>query len=105
MVDIFSKFVEAYPLKDQEARSIEQALVHGWCCRHGYPRVIVSDQGRNVNEERIQEWCRSVGIKKQRSFAYHPQGDGQADLSVQTLKQVMRCLLKSGKFRRAISRL
>ena len=93
MVDMFSKFVEAYPLKDQEARSIEQALVHGWCYRHEYPSVIVSDQGRNVDGERIREWCRSVGIKKQRSSPYHPQGDGQADRSVQTFKQVMRCLL------------
>ena len=67
MVDIIRKFVEAYPLKDEEARSIDQALVHGWCYRHGYPRVIVSDQGRNVDGERIREWCRSVGIKKQRS--------------------------------------
>ena len=93
MVDMFSKFVEAYPLKDQEARSIEQALVHGFCSRHGYPRVMVSDQGRNVDGERIREWCRSVGIKKQRSSLCHPQGDVQAERSVQTFKQVMRCLL------------
>ena len=40
-------------MKDQEASSIEQALVHGWYYLHGYPRVIVSDQGRNVDGERV----------------------------------------------------
>ena len=49
MVDLFSKHMEAYPMHNQEAESIEMALEHGWCRRHGYPVIVLSDQGKNVD--------------------------------------------------------
>ena len=42
--DYFTKWVEAYPIPNQEAITVAEALVYGYVCRFG---VINTDQGRN----------------------------------------------------------
>ena len=48
MTDLFAKFIEAVPMRNQEAGSVPKALEQGWFLRHGYPLILLSDQGRNV---------------------------------------------------------
>ena len=93
MTDLFAKFIEAVPMKNQEASSIVKALEQGWFLRHGYPLALLSDQGRNVDGTLVNGLCERLGIAKLRSSPYHPEGDGQAERSVETFKQAMRCLL------------
>ena len=97
IVDLFAKFVEAVPLKSQDAKSIAKAFMDGWVLRHGYPLVLLSDQGRNVDGAIVRGVCEKLGIEKRRSSAYHPEGDGQAERTVQTFKQQMRCMLEERK--------
>jgi len=47
VVDAFTKWVEAYPLPDQEAHTCITALFNGFFARFGLPRQLHSDQGRN----------------------------------------------------------
>ena len=94
MVDLFSKHMEAYPMHNQEAESLEMALEHGWCRRHGYPVIVLSDQGKIQDGSHIREWCDRMGIGKRRPSPYHSEGDGQAERTVQTFKQALRCLLE-----------
>ncbi len=50
MTCYFSKWVEAFPLKDKTALSVAQAIYSAYC-RHGAPCEIISDQGREfVNQ-------------------------------------------------------
>jgi len=46
-VDAFTKWVEAYPLQDQEASTCITAVYNGMFSRFGLPRQLHSDQGRN----------------------------------------------------------
>ena len=94
MTDLFAKFIEAVPMRNQEASSVLKALEQGWFLRHGYPLVLLSDQGRNVDGSLIYRLCATLGISKLRSSPYHPQRDGQAERSVQSFKQALRCLLE-----------
>ena len=94
LTDLFSKFIEAVPMRNQEASSVVSALEQGWFLRHGYPLTLLSDQGRNVDGMLVNALCKSLGIAKLRSSPYHPQGDGQAERSVETFKQAMCCLLE-----------
>ena len=94
MTDLFAKFIEAIPMRNQEAGSVLNALEQGWFLRHGYPLILLSDQGRNVDGSLINRLCATLGISKLRSSPYHPQGDGQAERSVQSFKQALRCLLE-----------
>ena len=62
--------------------------------RHGYPVAILSDQGPNVDGQLVRQLCQRLGIRKLHSTPYHPQGDGEAERSIQTFKQSMRCQIE-----------
>ena len=94
MTDLFAKYVEIYPMADQTAESICKGLLHGWIHRHGPPAIMLSDQGANVDGKTVRGMLDKFGIEKRRSSPYHPEGDGQAERGIQTVKQVMRCTLE-----------
>ena len=64
IVDLFSKYIEAVPMKDQEAVTVAEALEYGWLYRHGYPFALLSDQGRNVDGALIRDTCDRNSIAK-----------------------------------------
>ena len=100
MVDRFSKYVEAVPMKDQTAQSVTEALESEWFLRHGYPLAVLSDQGQNVDGCLVRQLCQHLGIEKLHSTPYHPQGDGEAERGIQSFKQTMRCLLAENNMSR-----
>ena len=71
--DVFSKYVEVIPLRDQTAPSIIQGLWQHWLCRYGYPKYILTDCGSNVDGEVVNNICRQFGIEKRRTSGYHSQ--------------------------------
>ena len=79
IIDLFAKFIEIVPLYDQTAGTISDALMVGWiyAYRHGVPKVLLTDKGRNVDGRSIRELCSKFGITKKHSSSYHPEGDGR----------------------------
>lgn len=47
VMDYFSKWVEVYPMPNQEAPTVAQALIENWISRYGVPIELHSDQGTN----------------------------------------------------------
>ena len=47
VTDYFTKWVEAYPLRNQEAETVAKVLVEQFICRFGVPLSLHSDQGSN----------------------------------------------------------
>ena len=105
MVDLFSKFVELYPMADQESSTIVSGILDGWVYRHILPNFILSDQGPNVDGSEIRNALAMHGIKKKRSSPYHPEGDGQSERGIQAIKQIMRCILRRDRWRKIVCRL
>ncbi|VEN42942.1 unnamed protein product [Callosobruchus maculatus] len=79
VIDYFSKWVEAYALPNQEAATVADALVKDWICRFGVPLELHSDQGRNFESALFQNVCKTLGIRKTRTTALHPQSDGMVE--------------------------
>ncbi len=77
MVDFFSKWAEAAPLPNQEARTVADAIIYHSVSRFGVPDSILSDQGSNFGSRLVYEVCRRVGAHKTRTNAYHPQSNGR----------------------------
>jgi transposase InsO family protein len=50
--------------------------------RFGFPRVIISDQGREFRTTTLEDVCRKAGID---ASVYHPQCHGLTDLCNRTL--------------------
>ncbi len=86
VADYFTKWPEAYPLPNQEATTVAEALVKEFVCRFGVPREIHSDQGRNFESKVFSEMCRLLGMKKTRTTALHPQSDGMVERYNRTIE-------------------
>ena len=94
MVDLFSQYVELAPLEDQTAESVVREFKRSWIYRgHGVPEVLLTDQGPNVDGQKVREICGQLAIEKRHTTAYHPQADGMAERGIGTVKQTIRCLL------------
>ena len=76
VADYFTRYVEAYPISDQEATTVARQLVDEFFLRFSPPEQLHSDQGRNFESSVIAEVCRLLGIEKSRTTPYHPQSDG-----------------------------
>jgi len=89
-VDAFTKWVEAYPLSDQEAHTCMTALFNGFFARFGLPRQLHSDQGRNFESSLVKELCEIAGVNKTRTTPFHPRSDGLTERANRTILQMLR---------------
>ncbi|GFY17219.1 methylcrotonoyl-CoA carboxylase subunit alpha, mitochondrial [Trichonephila clavipes] len=78
-MDYFTKRPEAYPIPDQEASTVAEALVQHWISRFGVPLQLHSDQGRNFDSAVCKRLCEILAIDKTRTTALHPQSDGMVE--------------------------
>ena len=89
ITDCFTKFVEIYPMKNQEAETVAAVVVREYVSRYGAPREIHTDQGRQFESALFQEMCELLGISKTRTTSFHPQSDGQAERNIKTLVKML----------------
>jgi transposase InsO family protein len=85
----FTKYVEAYAIKDMEAKTVADVLVNEFISRLGVPMVIHSDQGRNFESALFKQVCHLLGIKKTRTTAFHPSGNGLVERFNRTLNEMI----------------
>ena len=71
VVDLFSKWVEMFPIRKATATVIIKKL-HELCCRWGFPRVILSDNGPQFISSAYKNWCIGMSIKSYFIAPYHP---------------------------------
>ena len=71
-MDHFTKWAEAYPLRDQKAPTVAKVLVEQLFSRWGMPYQLLSDQGPEFGSELFREMCRAMGIDKIRTNPYRP---------------------------------
>ena len=80
IADYFSKWTEAFPIKDKCADTVADVLVDKIILRFGMPLVIHSDQGREFENGLIESLCSLLGCVKTRTAPYHPESDGMVEL-------------------------
>ena len=62
--DMFSKYIDAVPLRDQTANAIVQAFEVNWLYFQGNPDYLLSDQGSNVDGETVQTFGDNFRIEE-----------------------------------------
>ena len=73
VVDMYTKWPEAYALADQEAKTVAYAVMDNFICRFDGPQGVLCDQGRNFESRTFRGLCSLIKCVKQRKKPYHPQ--------------------------------
>lgn len=85
MIDYFSKWPEAVPIKDKSANSVAKAIYNGWYCRHGIPYEIHTDQGPEFTNELLKRLNVRMGVESRFTTPYNPQSNGEVERFNRTL--------------------
>lgn len=89
MIDRFTKWPEAIPVRDITAETVAKAIYDGWIARFGCPLRITTDQGRQFESDLFNALMKRFGITRIRTTAYHPQANGQVERWHRTLKAAL----------------
>lgn len=92
ITDHFTKMAHAFACSNQSAKQVARQLWDRYFCIYGFPERIHSDQGANFESELIQELMQIAGVKRSRTTAYHPMGNGHTERFNRTLGSMIRAL-------------
>ena len=97
VVDYFTTWVEAEPLATITEQKIRNFVWRAIICRFGIPRALVSDNGKQFDNAKFRDFCAELEIKNYYSSPAHPQSNGQAEVTIRTLKAALKTKLEDLK--------
>ena len=66
-------------------------------CRFGIPRALISDNRKQFENAKFRDFCAELGTKNYYSSPAHPQSNGQAEVTIRTLKAALKTKLEDLK--------
>ena len=93
VIDHFSRFIRAYPLRNKNFNSIIKALKQDLSI-FGIPQIALSDNGSEFTNSEFRKYCKQVGIQQVMCLPYHPRGNSVLERAHRTLKSVLAMLSK-----------
>ena len=96
--DYFTRWMEAYPIPNQEAATVAKKMTDEFFLRFSPPEKLHMDQGRQFESELVAEVCKLLGIDKIRNTAYHPQSDGLIERFNRTLLSMLATAANENPF-------
>ena len=87
--DYVSKWVEAATLPTNDAKSVVAFLQKNIFSRFDTPRAIISDEGTHFCNKIFAAVMVKYGVRHKVATTYHPQSNGQAELSNRKIKKIL----------------
>ncbi|GFV68591.1 transposon Tf2-8 polyprotein [Trichonephila clavipes] len=91
MIDRFSKWPEAQPLKDITAETVTEAFFSSWVSRFGTPAILTTNRGRQFESSLFKALSKLLGVQKCRTTGYQPQANGMIEELHHPLKSAIKC--------------
>ena len=89
IVDYYSRWIEIARLDQLTAKAVIEHTSSIFA-RHGIPEVVISDNDPQYASEAYTSFSREYRFKHLTSSPYHPQGNGEAERAVKTIKSLLK---------------
>ena len=89
VIDRYLRFPEVDIVHSTKAAAVIPKL-DGMFAVHGIPDVLISDNGPPFNSTDYKRYLETLGIKPKFSTPLWPQGNGQAERFMQSLRKVLQ---------------
>ena len=89
IVDRFSRWPVAIPIKDMTVETIADAFAHGWVAHYGIPSSITTDRGAQFLSAAWAQLMSTWGIRSHTTTAYHPEANGLVERLHRRLKEAL----------------
>ena len=87
-MDYVSKWVEAITYPKNDANTLVGFIQRNIMSGFGAPRTIISDKGSHFANKVFEKLMSRYGIRQVMGLAYHPQSNGQAEISNREIKKI-----------------
>ena len=85
MSDSFTKWIESIPLPNKSAEEVAKAVYENWICRNSPMDTLITDNGKEFQNQVMEELCKNHGIKHRYPSPYHPQTNAQCERQNRTI--------------------
>ena len=89
-VDYFTKWAETEPLATITNQKVRNFVWRSIICRFGIPKSLISDNGKQYDNQRFKSLCAELGVKNYYLSPAHLQSNGQAEVTIRTLKEALK---------------
>src|ERR1700722_10721401 len=95
--DYLTKWAETKAIKAATEEKVAEFLRENIFYKFGYPREIVTDQGSQFTSNLLEYLLAHHRIKHRTSTPYHPQANGQVEVTNRALEGILTKVVSSGR--------
>ena len=89
IIDLFSKYAQAYYIPDGTALTILSKLRH-FCSHHNYPKKICCDEGKEFKNNTVIEYCKLMNIELHYTTINNPNSNSPIERFHSTILEKIR---------------
>ena len=89
VVDYVFKWVEAISYPRNDVDTVVGFIQRNILSRYGAPRTIIGDEGSCFANKLFAKLLSRYGVRHAMGLAYHPQSNGQAEISNREIKNIL----------------
>ena len=96
-IDYFTKWVEAKALTTITEKNMRSFVWRSIIYRFRIPRVLVSNNGKQFDNDSFRDFCSQLKIRNHYSSPAHPQANGQVEITNRSLLKIIKTRLDGAK--------
>jgi len=97
LVDYVSKWIEAVATKAYDAKTVVNHVKSLILRTYGVPKAIISDKGTHFYNKTLGALLAKYHVINKVPTGYHPQTNGQAEISNEEIKGILGMVVKPNK--------